>query len=88
MVWLGLSIGLGILLVALAAAAVLVRIAVHGLEPISSVCRRHYRRRPRAVEAQTLTTLVRCSPSRQASAVIVVVGLACPDVQNTEEPPT
>ena len=31
MVWLGYPIGLGILLVALAAAAVLVRIAIYGL---------------------------------------------------------
>ncbi len=37
---------------------------------------------------QLAITLPRCSPNRQASAVIVVVGLAWPDVQNTEDPPT
>jgi hypothetical protein len=43
---------------------------------------------PPAFGGHTEMTLVRWSPSRQASAAIVVVGLHSPEVQNTEEPPT
>ena len=41
----GSPIGLGILLVSLAAAAVLVRIAVYGILAMPRICRRHHWRR-------------------------------------------